>query len=76
MRQTEDSAGHHYNYPEERITVPSWRFAHGPHVRAAFREVVADARKQWSKSKWLAKKLRSAEWLMRTVGFSPKPGAG
>jgi serine protease Do len=33
-----------FNYPDERITVPSWRFAHGPHVRAAFREVVADAR--------------------------------
>lgn len=33
-----------HNYPTERITVPSWRFAHGPHVRAAFREVVAGAR--------------------------------
>lgn len=32
------------NYPQERITVPSWRFAHGPHVRAAFRDVVAEAR--------------------------------
>ena len=34
-----------HNYPTERITVPSWRFAHGPHVRAAFQEVVAEARK-------------------------------
>lgn len=33
-----------YNYPTEWIAVPSWRFAHGPHVRSAFREVVADAR--------------------------------
>jgi len=30
--------------PRERIAVPSWRFAHGPHVRSAFREVVADTR--------------------------------
>lgn len=34
-----------HNYPTERITVPSWRFAHGPHVRAAFQEVVAGVRK-------------------------------
>lgn len=33
-----------FNYPQDRITVPSWRFAHGPHVRAAFRDVVATAR--------------------------------
>ncbi len=33
-----------YNYPQGRITVPSWRFAHGPHVRAAFREVVSEFR--------------------------------
>ncbi|TWU23610.1 S1C family serine protease [Bythopirellula polymerisocia] len=33
-----------HNYPTERITVPSRRFAHGPHVRAAFREVVSEVR--------------------------------
>jgi serine protease Do len=33
-----------FNYPQERITVPSWRFAHGPHARASFREVVKDSR--------------------------------
>lgn len=33
-----------FNYPQERITVPSWRFAHGPHARASFRDVVKDAR--------------------------------
>ena len=43
--QTDDGARAHYNYPEDRITVPSWRFAHGPHVRASFRDVVADARR-------------------------------
>lgn len=32
------------NYPRYSVTVPSWRFAHGPHVRAAFRDVVANAR--------------------------------
>ncbi len=43
--QTSDQSGVvEHNYPTERITVPSWRFAHGPHVRAAFREVVAGAR--------------------------------
>ena len=30
-------------FPEDRITVPSWRYAGGPHVRAAFRDVVAEA---------------------------------
>lgn len=40
----EDSGRSRYNYPQDRITVPSWRFAHGPHVRAAFRDVVASAR--------------------------------
>jgi serine protease Do len=39
-----DSGRSRYNYPQDRITVPSWRFAHGPHVRAAFRDVVAGAR--------------------------------
>ena len=29
-------------FPSELITVPSWRFARGPHVRSAFREVVAE----------------------------------
>jgi serine protease Do len=33
-----------FNYPQERITVPSWRFAHGPHARASFRQVVKDSR--------------------------------
>lgn len=33
-----------FNYPDQIITVPSWRLAHGPHVRAAFREVVAKPR--------------------------------
>jgi serine protease Do len=45
LRAQEDEANlSRYNYPQERITVPSWRFAHGPHVRAAFREVVSNAR--------------------------------
>jgi S1-C subfamily serine protease len=39
-----DSERSRYNYPQDRITVPSWRFAHGPHVRAAFRDVVASVR--------------------------------
>lgn len=39
-----DSGRSRYNYPQDRITVPSWRFAHGPHVRAAFRDVVANVR--------------------------------
>jgi len=30
-------------FPTDRITVPSWRYADGPHVRSAFREVVASA---------------------------------
>jgi len=30
-------------FPMDRITVPSWRLAGGPHVRAAFRTVVAEA---------------------------------
>ncbi len=43
--QSPDESGlARHNYPTERITVPSWRFAHGPHVRAAFREVVAKSR--------------------------------
>jgi len=29
-------------FPTDSITVPSWRLASGPHVRAAFREIVAD----------------------------------
>jgi serine protease Do len=41
----DEEEGLSFNYPQERITVPSWRFAHGPHARAAFREVVKDARK-------------------------------
>lgn len=32
------------NYPTGPITVPSWRYAHGPHVRAAFRSVVSQTR--------------------------------
>ena len=42
--KAEEEEGLGFNYPQERITVPSWRFAHGPHARAAFREVVKDAR--------------------------------
>jgi serine protease Do len=41
---TEESEGLGFNYPQERITVPSWRFAHGPHARSSFRGVVKDAR--------------------------------
>lgn len=45
---TSDAAdsGHEsaFNYPQDRITVPSWRFAHGPHARAAFRDVVKHVR--------------------------------
>ena len=29
-------------FPTDLITVPSWRFARGPHVRAAFRDVVKE----------------------------------
>ena len=29
-------------FPAELIPVPSWRFSRAPHVRAAFREVVAE----------------------------------
>ena len=32
-------------FPTERITIPQWRRSNGPHVRSAFREVIADARK-------------------------------
>lgn len=42
--EDEDTEDSQFNYPHERITVPSWRFAHGPHVRAAFRDAVAEAR--------------------------------
>ncbi len=31
-------------FPTARITVPKWRLTDGPHVRSAFREVIADAR--------------------------------
>jgi serine protease Do len=40
--QANDDEDLDFNYPQERITVPSWRFAHGPHARASFREVVKD----------------------------------
>jgi serine protease Do len=43
-QEDDDSERPRYNYPQDRITVPSWRFAHGPHVRAAFRDVVASVR--------------------------------
>ena len=29
-------------FPTDMVAVPSWRFAHGPHVKAAFRDVVAE----------------------------------
>jgi serine protease Do len=45
LLEGDDEEGLGFNYPQERITVPSWRFAHGPHARASFREVVGDARK-------------------------------
>lgn len=32
-------------FPTSLVAVPSWRFARGPHVRAAFREVVAEPSK-------------------------------
>ncbi len=31
-------------FPSSRITIPKWRLTNGPHVRSAFREVVAEAR--------------------------------
>ena len=31
-------------FPTSRITVPGWRLTNGPHVRSAFREVIAEAR--------------------------------
>jgi S1-C subfamily serine protease len=43
-QENDESESPRYNYPQDRITVPSWRFAHGPHVRAAFRDVVASVR--------------------------------
>jgi serine protease Do len=43
-QEDDESERPRHNYPQDRITVPSWRFAHGPHVRAAFRDVVASVR--------------------------------
>ncbi len=31
-------------FPTERIIIPQWRRSNGPHVRSAFREVIADVR--------------------------------
>ena len=42
--ESEESDELGFNYPQERITVPSWRFAHGPHARASFRESVREPR--------------------------------
>ncbi len=31
-------------FPTSRITIPKWRLSNGPHVRSAFRELIAEAR--------------------------------
>ncbi|NOZ39292.1 MAG: serine protease, partial [Planctomycetes bacterium] len=31
-------------FPTARLTIPKWRLSSGPHVRSAFREVIAEAR--------------------------------
>ncbi len=32
-------------FPTERITIPKWRLTSGPHVRSAFRDVIAETRR-------------------------------
>ncbi len=32
-------------FPTSRITIPKWRLSAGPHVRSAFRDIVAEARR-------------------------------